>query len=787
MVAYNLLRLKFVSALLYWLRFFSSVSKVPLTFYTSFLDAMCATAADALLGPIRFTTCDRRRSAGWMTCLVAVSLLAANQADQPEQPEANATEDRESTRDAFVIRIPLPITGSVDERVKLSIDRALANRSSDAVRPILILEFWPKAGQAGEASQYERSLSLARYLTSQRVRRSRTVAFLPQTVKGHAVLVAMACDEIVMHPDAELGEAGTGESFIDPTIRSGYREIADRLRTVPAPLALGMLDKRLVVYKVDVAGGTRYVLDDELDELRNSIAVKSIETVIPADELGSFSGRDLRLKYGVVSRLASDRQELAKILQLPSDGLVEDPSLGGSWRPIQMELKGVVNGRMQAQIQRSLEDHLRVTDINFICFWLDSPGGSPQHSMNLANYLADLDSSQVRTVAYIPKQARSDAALIAFACDHIVMHENAVLGGPGEYVINEDEAADVRESLRENLARKKSRSWSLFAAMIDPDLDVHRYVSKRYGWSEYFCDEELAAQTDPSGWVPGDLENVPGELYRVDGLRAKQLGLAGEVVGGFEEFKQLYHLSDDPALIQPGWAEVLIHALASPQIASVLLFVGAFAMFAELSSPGIGAGGFVAAVCYMLFFWSHALDGTAGWLEILLFLSGAAFVALEIFIIPGFGIFGLGGGVMIVLSLVLASQTSIQIPRNEYQLVQMRNSLLTVAAAIAGVFAGFIVLRRYIHRTPLFQRVTLVPPEGDQLDELNQREAMVNWSRLLGQRGMATTPLSPSGKARFGEDLVDVVSDGQLVAPGTAVDVVEAHGNRVVVKPAKTV
>ena len=86
----------------------------------------------------------------------------------------------------------------------------------------------------------------------------------------------------------------------------------------------------------------------------------------------------------------------------------------------------------------------------------------------------------------------------------------------------------------------------------------------------------------------------------------------------------------------------------------------------EISAPGLGIPGFISALCFLLFFWAHFFNGTAGWLEILLFVSGVIFVGLEIFVVPGLGVFGIGGGVMIVGALIMASQTFI-IPSNSYQ------------------------------------------------------------------------------------------------------------------------
>jgi membrane-bound ClpP family serine protease len=211
------------------------------------------------------------------------------------------------------------------------------------------------------------------------------------------------------------------------------------------------------------------------------------------------------------------------------------------------------------------------------------------------------------------------------------------------------------------------------------------------------------------------------------------------------------------------------------------LFVASFALFFEFSSPGLGIGGFVSLLCFLLFFWSQFLQGTAGWLEVLLFAGGISCVILEIFVIPGFGIFGLGGGAMIITSLVLASQTVLQIPQNEYQITELRNSLLTISAAGAGLAVSVFLARKYAHQMPLLKNVLLIPPAGDDLDELVYRESLVDFSYLLGQDGTTTTKLTPAGKARFAEELIDVVSQGELLPANTTVQVVEVHGNRVVV------
>jgi membrane-bound ClpP family serine protease len=403
--------------------------------------------------------------------------------------------------------------------------------------------------------------------------------------------------------------------------------------------------------------------------------------------------------------------------------------------------------------------------------------------MNLANFLADLDPAKVRVVAYVPAKARADAALVAMAADQLVMNHEAVLGGEGDVDLSRDDLQLVRETLRDSLAPNQSRSWSLTAALLDPELRVFRYTDRRDGSTEYFSEEELKEQTEPADWQRGQEVTRAGEPLLVTGDRARELGMARHVVSDFDDFKQVYGLEGELALAEPNWADYLIDALASPSVAWVLLLIGFAALYAELQAPGIGIGAFIAGICFLLFFWSKHLDGTAGWLEVLLFAAGVCCILLELFVLPGSAIFGLGGGLLIIASLVLASQTFV-IPHNEYQVRELRDSLLGLLAVGVGVGVLAMVMRRYLPHAPLLSNMMLEPPSDAELEDLAQREALVDFAHLLGHSGVATTQLTPSGKARFGGQLVDVIADGEVIGRGTEVVVTEVHGNRVVVQSA---
>jgi membrane-bound serine protease (ClpP class) len=138
-------------------------------------------------------------------------------------------------------------------------------------------------------------------------------------------------------------------------------------------------------------------------------------------------------------------------------------------------------------------------------------------------------------------------------------------------------------------------------------------------------------------------------------------------------------------------------------------------------------------------------------------------------------VLGLGGGLLVIASLVLASQSFV-LPANDYQIRQLQWSLLGILAAAIGVALVGVLVRRWLPRAPVLRNVLLEPPAAD--DELDGDHL----EELLGVEGTTTTRLAPAGKARIGGRVYDVATLGQLVEPGEAVRVVEVRGGKVFVK-----
>jgi membrane-bound serine protease (ClpP class) len=735
----------------------------------------------------------RDRALAWLIAIVALSSSVGAASDPAIPPQAKDDAAAKTAAGELnggrLIRIRLPLVGNADAHIKSSIQRAIDQLGKlphhQGRRPLLVLELVParRHAGAGEGTDFERAVSVARFLTSPDLAAVKTVAYIPQTIKGHGVLIALACEEIVMDPDAEIGDAGVDEKDrrdVEPGIVSLYQQIAAARRTVPEAIALAMLDHRVELVKVETDQSTEFVLRDDMEKLKQNHTIVSDETLVPRGTLANFTGREGR-ELGFVKLLAANSEALARGLALPPQAVVEDQSLVGDWRPVIVELAGPITPRKVRQIQTLIGSEISDRHVNWIGLRIDSTGGDLEDCLRLADTLASLDGNEVRTVAYVPAEASGGAALVALSCDQLVMQPDAHVGGTGTPEPDRRTLEAARVAIRETLSKSTDQNWSLIAALVDPGVPVYSYQNSKTGEVRYFSTEEAATQSDPKDWRQGAKITTDRQPLRLTSKRATELGVASQVVDNFDDFKQLYGFESDPRVAEPNWALELVEALSSPALTVILLVLGFVGIYVELHAPGTGVGGFVSALAFLLFFWSKFLHGTAGWLEVLLFLGGVGCVLIEMLVLPGMGIFGLGGGVMVLASLVLASQTFI-LPQTASQLAELRVSMSVVAASTVCVVAAALALRRYLPRSPVLRPLLLNPPADEERDDIEYREAMADFSHLIGQRGTAATNLMPSGKAEFGGQLVDVIAEGLPIDRGQSVVVVKTRSNRVVVR-----
>jgi membrane-bound serine protease (ClpP class) len=223
----------------------------------------------------------------------------------------------------------------------------------------------------------------------------------------------------------------------------------------------------------------------------------------------------------------------------------------------------------------------------------------------------------------------------------------------------------------------------------------------------------------------------------------------------------------------PSWAETIVRFLTHPVVSSLLMTVGMVGIIVELRTPGFGVPGALGIASLGLFFWGHWLVRLAGWEEILLVGLGLAFLALELFVIPGFGVTGIIGIVAILAGLGMtmvgggATWNAILV------------ALGRVAFSLLAALALSLVALRFLPRLPWGRRLVLADelPVGGGFTPVTEDPR-----RWLGKHGTTLSPLRPAGIADIHGERIDVVSTGAKEDAGEPVEVIRVEGPRIVVR-----
>ena len=706
-----------------------------------------------------------------------------------------AQQGSETARDAHIVRLPLPLDARTVEQVLQILER-LAETTQPVARPedrpLVILQFGTDRGQTGAGSSFTDCHRLARFLISPAAQRLRIVGYVPGLIDrfgpgpgdpqahlvGHAVLIAIMTEELILDQTVQMGDATIDEPVFDLSVNNIYRDMASMRLTLPVSLVKSMVDPQETLHVVTTIEGERLVSREELLELeREGKAIQS-ETLAVAGKTARYTA-DVFDRFSINVHRISERQQLAVRYGIDLSAIEAEVAQARDWRAVRYEFPDYITEQSVAWAIRALENDLRNDAVNLILLSFESTGGELNTCLKLAKYLSDFDPEKVRTVAFLPRTASGPAALAALACDHLILTEDSQLGGMYDPELSDEDIDRARIDL-ERIARAKERDLALYLAMLKPQLELVRIRNVRTGQLRWLTGAEWVEWNDKELWAPLDFFDTR------DGIlpnRAEADRIARVVLADWQQVESFYQLSEPAKVLTPTGVDQFINwlagTLASPAIAFLLLFGGMFLISTEMSSPGLGVPGFLGTLCFVLFFWSQHLGGTAGWLEVLLFVVGVTFIALELFVIPGLGIFGIGGLLLVVTSLVLATQTFI-IPRNSEELAQLPKSLGMVVGALSGLVIAMVVMRRYLPNAPLVKRLMLEPPQADSdvLGGAGESASRVS----VGARGTTITRLLPTGKAKFSGQVIDVISDGEIVDPKQTVEVIEAVGNRVVVK-----
>lgn len=468
-----------------------------------------------------------------------------------------------------------------------------------------------------------------------------------------------------------------------------------------------------------------------------------------------------------------------------------------------------VEGEINDFTARAFASHVaaaKAAGAGTIILRLNTPGGAVVSALDMSRRIKDL-RADTHVVAYVDKMALSAGAMLAIACDEIVMRPNSLLGDCAPILVSSGGLQSMGAAERAKMespilaefydsAERSGYDRLLVSAMVQYGVVVH-VVDSPTGQRRFVNDADYA-QLLREGWKPAadlpDPLDGAEQLLTVNNTVAQKIGLSKGSYASPATFAQDRGYAVI-ASYDTTFGESLIGLLGGPEIRGVLGIVFMLSLYTSFSKPATGVPEVIAMVAGVLLFGVPLLTGYASWFEILLIVLGVLLLALELFVIPGFGVAGLSGIVLVLVGFVLTFAPPEPggwsvLPR----LQGTRDALVQgfVIATIAMVSAAglWLWLARYLHNIPYMNRLILSTSVGTYAESADLKEAADLAWPAVGAMGRAITPLRPGGVARFFDPVindernVDVVSDLGLVTNGSSVVVRAKEGKRIVVRPA---
>lgn len=396
---------------------------------------------------------------------------------------------------------------------------------------------------------------------------------------------------------------------------------------------------------------------------------------------------------------------------------------------------------------------------------MDTNGGRLDSTEEI---LESLSQFKGRTLTYVNRKAFSAGAFIAVATQKIYMAPQSVIGaaapimlapGGGVQDLPETYQAKMNSAVRA-LVRTKAQKNGYNIDVVEAMIDKSREVK-----------------------LDGKNINEKGQILTLtDTEAAKEYGSPPKPLlssGTAESLEKLLGQLGFPAaarvVVEPTGAERIASWLTA--ISPLLLLVGVIGIYIEMKTPGFGLPGIVGIAAFLVYFLGGYVAGLSGLEWLLFFFLGLTCFILELFVFTGTLALGAAGALLMLASLVMAMVDWYpgmpRIPR----FGQMESSLLNVFIALALSAVIIALLSRFFLTTPLFHRLVSETASGSRADA----RIVADQSTRLGQIGTTTSPLRPGGKARFGADILDVISEGEMIPQGAAVRIVGFSGREPVV------
>lgn len=413
------------------------------------------------------------------------------------------------------------------------------------------------------------------------------------------------------------------------------------------------------------------------------------------------------------------------------------------------EIKGDIDPRMNRRVKLALEE-ANQQNADMVLIHMDTYGGAVNDADDIRTMILE---TKIPVHIFIDKDAASAGALIAIACDSIYMAPGGsigaatvVMGGSGEAA--PDKYQSYMRSIMRSTAEAKGRDPKIAEAMVDEDLAIEGVTEA-------------------------------GSVISFSVSEAINNGFCEGQVASLEEIIELQGLSDYQLVhYEMSTAETVIAFFLNPAISGFLILVIFAGIYFELQTPGVGFPILASVIAIILYFIPYYLIGLAANWELFAFGLGVILIIVEVFVIPGFGIFGVLG-----ITLVLTGLTLGMLPNDLFDFTFVPSGdlfmaiMTVVLAAIVAVVLIFTLAPK-INQWKMFSRFSL----ADTQQRLEGYTSSFYSNELLGKEGVTHTRLMPSGKILIEDEMFDAYSRGEFIDRGEKIKVISTEGTSLKVK-----
>ena len=398
---------------------------------------------------------------------------------------------------------------------------------------------------------------------------------------------------------------------------------------------------------------------------------------------------------------------------------------------------------------------------------METNGGRVDTTEQVMNVLGRFKG---QTVTYVNRKAFSAGAFIAVATQKIYMAPQSVIGAAAPVMLSPGGAG--AEKMPDTMEVK---TVSAVSALIRASAEKNGHNVK-----------VIEAMVDKSREliIDGEVLNEKGQLLTLTDVQAaKKYGSPPKPLlssGTMETLDALLdHLGYAAAQrvdVKATGAERLGMWLNA--ISPLLLIIGIVGVYIEFKTPGFGLPGIIGVTAFVLYFLGGYVAGLSGLEWVAVFLLGLALVVVEMFVYPGTVAIGLAGAALMLVALVMAMVDIYPGMPQVPSLPQLRLPLQNLLLATAGGAVMVAILSRFLPKTPLYRALVSQSASGVQT-EIAQEKLRAH---LRGQIGTAISVLRPGGKAQFGDQIIDVMSQGDMIPKGTKVKIIGYSGTEAVVE-----